>query len=189
MEVFKIETAYDELGNSPWDTLWYHGDDEDLDALDCQMRLAPIWRPPSIQSEKRHQVPDIYQFQSRFATTKRVYQLLSPLVGDNAEFLPLRLPGPKRLFVIHPLLRVELDAAADVSRNGVSGNVTVIRRYSFTTTQFEQTMHLFQVNQALGSAARESGYPCSVVLVSRQFRDLCEQHCFRGVFFRKVWAD
>ena len=45
MQVFRIKTAYDETGNSPWDALWYDGDDEDLDSLDCQMRLGLFGSP------------------------------------------------------------------------------------------------------------------------------------------------
>jgi hypothetical protein len=59
MEVFKLDTAYDTHGNFPWDAVWYDGDDEDIDVLDCQMRLAAIWKPPEICLEKRHQRPDV----------------------------------------------------------------------------------------------------------------------------------
>jgi hypothetical protein len=131
VDIYKIEPAYDESGDSPWDALWYDGDDEDLDALDCQMCLNAVWKAPVVRLEKREATPSFYVFQVYYATTKKFRDLLVELVADSVEFLPLRVSSGKRLFVMHPLLRVDLDDGATVS--GKSGeNITAVRKYSVT---------------------------------------------------------
>src|SRR6185312_6664858 len=112
MEVFKLGADYDVLGNSPWDALWYDGDDDDLDALDCQMRLMPIWKPPLVRLEKRDQRPDIYIFQVYYVCTRRISHILYPLVSDSVEFLPIRISERKRLYVMHPVARIDLSLNA-----------------------------------------------------------------------------
>jgi hypothetical protein len=188
VEFFKIRTAYDEMGNSPWDAIWYEGDDEDLDVLKGQFRLACVWKAPPAAIQKRKRTPDIYVFQLYSATTQSVCQLLAPLTTDSVEFLPLRIPGHKPLFVLHPLLRIDLDDGAEVERNSVSGNISVIRRYSFARDQVEVGMHILQVRQAPGSAARNAGYACSGILVSAELKELCETNGLCGVAFEKVWS-
>ena len=186
MRVYKIRTAYNDTGDSPWDAIWYDGDDDDLDPLDSEMRLAAIWSAPAVRVEKRHMTPDLYVFQVYYAATEAVYNLLSPLVGDSVEFLPLAIAGGVRLFVMHPLLRAEFDEKAVVNAHA-GENVTVIRKYSFNPQQFEEDMHVFQVRQPLGSPARNAGYPCPGILVSSELKELCEKNGLRGIFFENVW--
>src|SRR5438132_233016 len=100
MEFFRIATAYDQNGNSPWDALWYDGDDDDLNALRGQMRLAAIWKAPRLRLETRYDRPDVYVFQIFYALSKKFRDLLVPLLGDCAEFLPLQLLGGQELFVL-----------------------------------------------------------------------------------------
>jgi hypothetical protein len=184
--VYRMRTAYNENGDSPWDALWYDGDDEDLEPLDGQMRLAAVWSGPCIRLEKRDVKPDFFVFQLYYATTQAVCRLLSPLVGDTVEFLPLEINSDSPLFVMHPLLRVEFDEKAVVN-NKAGENITVVRTYSFDAKQFEEDMHVFQVRQAIGSAARNAGYPCSGVLVSAEFKQLCEKNNLQGIVFESVW--
>ncbi len=186
MEFFRLEAAYDATGNLPWDALWYDGDDEDLDALSCQMRLGPVWKSPLVRLETRDRRPDAYEFHLYFAFTRRISEVLSGLVEDSAEFLPLRLPGSKRIFVMHTLSRVDLDAHALVDRNKVSGNITDVRKYSFVKQQMRDGMHVFQIRQAAGSAGRDAGYAVSTVLVSSKFRDICEQYHVQGIIFESI---
>jgi hypothetical protein len=186
MEFFRLEAAYDTTGNSSWDALWYDGDDEDLDALSCQMRLGPVWKSPLVRLETRDRRPDVYQLHLYFAFTQRVSEVLSALVQESAEFLPLRLPGSKRVYVMHVLSRVDLDTHALVDRNKVSGNITDVRKYSFVKQQIRDAIHVFQIRQAAGSAGRDAGYAVSTVLVSSKFKDICEQHQVQGITFERI---
>lgn len=189
MEVFRIERDWDEHGNSPWDALWYDGDPEDIDVLDCAMRLGAIWRSPAIRLEKRIQVPDIYGFHHHYAVSERAKALLLPVVEDAAEFLPLLPPGDRPLFVLHPLVRADLDEQSVVSASSVSGNITVIRKYSFAPSDLEEAMPVFQARQARGSAGRDARYPCTGVLVSLESCSVCRENALCGVAFTKVFGD
>jgi hypothetical protein len=189
MQVFKIQPAYDADGNSPWDTLWYEGDSEKIRVLDCEMPLSAVWKTADARLEKRGGRPDVYVFQLHFAVTEAVRELVLPLVNDAAEFLALSVPDAEPLFVLHPLLRADFDEGAVVSRNPVSGNVTVIRKYSFANDQFEEPMHIFQVRQAPGSSGRDAGLACTGVLVSRQVKELCEEQGFEGIVFERVFEN
>jgi hypothetical protein len=182
---YKMEVAFDEEGNSPWDALWYEGDDEDLEVLDSQCRVEKVWKPPTVKLQRRIQTPDIYGFQLYFATTDRARQLLSPLTADTVEFLSLDTPEKKTLFELHPLLRVDLDEHAIVEANE-GDNITVIYKYSFVRDQLNDDMHVFQVRQAKGSPARDAGYACDEVLVSSKFKELCEKNNLRGIVFKSI---
>jgi hypothetical protein len=181
-----MQAALDENNNSPWDAVWYEGDDEDIGVLDSQMRLGAIWKAPVVHIEKRNQRPDIFVFQLYFAVTRRVRDLLSGLVGDTAEFLPLRIHRNRRLYAIHALLRVDFDKSAVFRPQAKGQNITVIEKYSFEKSQLRSDVHVFQVRQAQGSAARDAGYACSGLLVSREFNLICESNGFRGVTFNHV---
>lgn len=194
MEVFHLDTDYDAQGNSPWDTIWYDGDYEDIDVLDCDAKLAAIWKPPNVRVEERNKGPDFFVFQTYFAVTERVRVLLLHIVQNTVEFLPLSTDMNLLLFVLHPFIRVDLDDGAVVSRNSVSGNVTVIRKYSFAPNAFDelqqdwqQPIHVFQVRHPLGSSARDGGVAVSGLLVSREFVDLCKKNNLQGVTFKKVF--
>lgn len=187
MQVYKISTAYDEDGNSPWDAIWYDGDDEDLDVLGCPMRLGAIWSSPQTRLEKRNKTPDIYAFQLYYAVSERVKAQLLPIVEDTAEFLPLSTDSAEPLFVLHPLLRLDLDERAVVLKNSVSGNITVIKKYSFDPHDFEERIPIFQVRQGLGSVARSAGFPCTGVLVCRDVFKVHQKNRFRGVTIDKVF--
>jgi hypothetical protein len=184
-EVYKIEVAFDADGNSPWDCLWYDADEEDLDVLSCQMQIAAVWKPPVVSLERRNARPDFYSLHAYFVVTKRVRSLLAPLVMDTVEFLRLSIPKGPGVFVLHPLLRAELDKKAVITRNQVSGNITVIQEYSFPTLQ--EKMHCFQVRHPLGSSGRDAGFPYTDLLVSAEFKELCETNSVHGVVFQEVF--
>jgi hypothetical protein len=189
MDVYKIMTQYDERGNSPWDALWYDGGDEDLDPLDSEIRLAAVWAPPVVRLERRHKTPDIYVLHVYRVVTTPARELLSPLVAKLVEFLPISTAGTRGLYVMHPLLRVDLGRDAVVTPTRPGENITVVRKYSFAPGQLTDGMHVFQVRQAPGSPGRDAGYPVSGVLVSSRFKKLCEKAELRGVTFEKVWPD
>lgn len=95
------------------------------DELDTEVRLAPIWKAPLVNLEKRDQTPDLFVFLFHYAITDRVRDIIAPLLNEYVEFLPLAGTNMP-LFVLHPLFRAEFDKRAVFSCNPGSGNITVI---------------------------------------------------------------
>lgn len=188
MDYFVIDTDWNEKGNSPWDALWDQGPYGSLDCLDGSLPLAAIWKAPRVKLEKRTKRPDIYSFVLHYAVTERVRDLLSPIVRKEAEFLPLEVPKAGPVFVVHPLWPVDFDEGAEVHCNGVSGNITVVRKYSFTLdpAEYDGPRHLFRMRQAKGSAARDHGCTLKWLIVSEEIKRVCEKHAIAGVVFKKV---
>lgn len=185
MSVFKLETDWDSDGYSPWDALWSQ-DDEFDEIFGGEKPLVDGWKSPKIHLERRQQRPDIFICQLQFAVTERVRDLLLPLVKNRVEFLPIR-SGAQLLFIMHPLIHIDLDDHARVSRCDIGGNITAIRRYSFAASQLKG-VHVFQVRNPVGSRAREGGYAVSGFLVSDDFKRLIEQSRINGVAFKRVFG-
>lgn len=188
MDYFVIDTDWDKNFNSPWDSLW---DGEPYRALDClggSLPLEAIWKAPAVTLEKRAKRPDIYSFVLNYAVTDHVRAMLAPIVREEAEFLPLLVEGTGALFVVHPLWPVDFDDRAEVSCNVVSGNITVVRKYSFTLNpdQYDGDRHLFRMKQAKGSAARDHGFTLNQLIVSEKIKDVCERNAITGIIFKKV---
>lgn len=185
MDYFWIETDWDASLNSPWDALWYD-DDEALGCLDGSLPLAAIWKPPAITHEKRRKQPDVYSFGLHYAVTESVRDLWFPIVRGEAEFLPLALPKISPVYVVHPLWPVDFDGNAEVECNGVGGNITVVRKYSFTLDPdaYDGPRHLFRMRQARGSAARDHGCTLSRLIVSEKIKRVSEKARVAGIAFK-----
>ena len=189
LEIYKLLRNYDAEGNSPWDAVWYDGDDEDLYVLECPAKLLGIWKTPQVRLEKRLSTPDIYGFQLYYAVNEMARDRLARILGNTVEFLPIIDATIKiNLYVVHPLLRVDLDSNALTNRTRMVDNFTVIEKYSFSPDQFEEHMHLMTILQGPGSAARDGGYSFGEVLVSSKFKSLCEANHLKGVVFERVWS-
>jgi hypothetical protein len=188
VDYFVIDTDWDETLNSPWDALWYEGDSEALDCLAGSLPLEAIWKAPRVKIERRHKRPDVYSFELNRAVTKRVRDMVAPIVREEAEFLPLAIPRIDPIFVIHPLWPIDLDDGAEVQCNEVSRNIAVVRRFSFTLDpdQYDGPRHLFRMRQAKGSAARDHGFTLSTLIVSEVIKAVCEEHGVTGIVFKKV---
>lgn len=187
MDYFLIETDWDETLNSPWDTLWCVGSD-DLDCLRGSLTLEAIWKAPPVKLERRLKRPDVYSFELVYAVSKRVRDLLVPIVRDEAEFLPLAIPRIDRVFVIHPLWPVDFDERAKVGCNKGSLNITEVHKYSFTLDpdQYDGPRHMFRMRQAKGSAARDHGVTTNGLIVSEVIKAVCVEHGVTGIAFKKV---
>jgi hypothetical protein len=188
MNYFVIDTDWDENLNSPWDALWDDGPDGSLDCLGGSLSLSAIWKPPPVKLEKRTKRPDIYTFVLNYAVNERVCDLISPIVREEAEFLALDVAETGPLFVVHPLWPVDFDEDAEVSCNAVSGNITVVGKYSFTLDpdEYDGPRHLFRMRQARGSAARDAGFTLNSLIVSQEIKRLCEKNSIAGVVFKRV---
>jgi hypothetical protein len=188
VEYYVIETDWDESLNSPWDALW---DDLPYDALGCldgSLPLAAVWKSPRVTLETRAKRPDVFGFVLHYAVTEAVRDLIGPIVGEESEFLPLEVPEVGPLYVIHPLWPVEFDDRADVGRNEVSGNISVVRKYSFTLDpdRYDGQRHLFRMLQAKGSAGRDHGCTLSRLIVSGKIKSAADKAGIRGIVFKHV---
>ena len=187
MKYYRIEMDWDTKGDSPWDRVWQESP-EPIDCLNGSLPLAAIWRSPKVWVEKGTKSPDVYGFELHFAVTERLRDLLERMVRDEAEFLPLVVPDVGVLFLIHPLWPVDFDDAAQLQRNGVSGNITVVQKYSFTLDPdaYEGPRHLFRMRQAKGSAARDAGCCRSELIVSEKVKRAAEVSGVAGIVFKYV---
>jgi hypothetical protein len=156
--------------------------------LDGSLPLAAIWRSPRVTLEKRAKRPDVFSFVLHYAVTAAVRDLLTPIVRAEAEFLQLDVPGLGSLYVVHPLWPIDFDERAVVSCNSVSGNITVVREYSFSLNpaDYDGPRHLFRMRQAKGSAARDAGYTLSTLIVSEKVKQTAEQANVTGIAFKKA---
>jgi hypothetical protein len=188
MDYFEIDNDWDETHNSPWDALTHNGDIDALDCLDGSLHLAAIWKPPQVSLYKGTKRPDVYDFQLHWAVTEHVRKLFAPVVQEEAEFLPLKIPRLGRVYVIHPLWPVDLDRYAKVERNSVSKNIVMVEKYSITLDpdEYDGTRHMFRIRQAKGSAARDHGCTLSTLIVSEKIKHVAEQNGVAGVVFKKV---
>lgn len=188
MDYFEIDVDWDESHNSPWDALKHDGELDALGCLNGSLPLSAIWKAPLVSIYKGTKRPDVLDFQLHWAVTERVRKLLAPIVREEAEFLPLKVPGSGHVFVIHPLWPVDLDRNAKVERNSVSKNIVVIEKYSITfdPDEYDGPRHLFRIRQAKGSAARDDGCTLSRLIVSETIKQVAEESGFVGVVFKKV---
>jgi len=183
-----METDLGEAIELPWDMLWLD-DGRAVECLQGSFRLAAIWNPPTALVDRGLRPPDIYScFLLHQAVTAAVRDVLAPIVGIEAEFLPVRVPDADAVYVIHPLLPVDFDDAAIVHRQGTIGNITRVEKYSFTFNYgaFNGTRHLFRMLQAKRSSARDAGATLNELVVSETVQQACTNAGARGVVFRKV---
>jgi len=153
MDYFEIETDWDPKGNSPWDAVWLQDLHETLPCLSGSFPLAPIWKSPPMQYQKRKKRADVLGFILHYAVTARVRKVWSPLIDKEVEFLPLKVPDLGTVYVIHPLWPVDFDERAKFSAHHRPGsNITVVETYSFTLNPaaFPGPRHLFRMRQAQG---------------------------------------
>jgi hypothetical protein len=187
VDYFWIDTDWDPSFNSPWDALWFEGDDDEaLDCLHGSLRLAAIWRPPTVTLQKRIKRPDVFCFVLHYAATKAVRDLWAPIVREEAEFLPLAVPEIGPVFVIHPLWPVDFDERAEVSPTGPRQNITVVRKYSFTLDPdaYDGPRHLFRMRQAKGSPSRDAGCTLNRLIVSDKIKRVSEKARIAGIVFK-----
>jgi hypothetical protein len=187
MNYYEIGTAWDECLTA-WDALWDDLPFRALDCLDGSLPLAAIWKSPPVRLGKGEKRPDVYGFVLHYAVTKKVRDLFAPIVGEEAEFLALDVPEFGGLFVIHPLWPVDFDERAEVSCNSVSGNITEVRRYSFTLDprEYDGPRHLFRMKQAKGSAGRDGGFTLSRLIASEKIKRASEDAGVAGIVFKYI---
>jgi hypothetical protein len=188
VDYFEIDVDWDKSCGLPWDALTHDGDLDALGCLNGSLPLAAIWKPPHVSLYKGRTRPDVYDFQLNWAVTERVRKLFAPIVKEEAEFLPLKVPRLARVYVIHPLWPVDLDRYAKVNRSTVSKNIVTVEKYSITLDPdaYDGPRHLFRIRQAKGSAARDHGCTWSRLIVSEKIKQVAEENGVVGIVFKKV---
>jgi len=180
MEVFALKVNYDAAGNSPWGMLRDEVDFEETWPLYDGRPLAPTWRPMPVTLHDADEYAEfVYLTAGGWAVRPDARRKLEPLLSGVAEFLPLACDTGDEFFALHPLQLADLSPDADARRNEVSGNITVIRRYSFEPAAL-LGMVCFRVRHPVGSAAGPDAGG-SDVLVSEAIRECIERCGFRGV--------
>jgi hypothetical protein len=187
MKYFEIELDWNSSLDSPWDAIWPKDEDHNFDCLRGSLPLSYVWNRPPVTIERREKTPNVFGFVLQWVVTNEVKDLLQPLIGIEAEFLPVRC-NVEELFVIHPLWPIDFDADAEVQRNSVSKNVTVVKKYSFTfnPNAFNGPRHLFRMLQPEGSAARRAGYTLSRTIVSEECVELLLANRALGIRFNHI---
>jgi len=190
LAIYRIDGGYDELYNSlPWDLLNY-SNDSDFETyrypLDKAEPLAQTWTPPRVSLRKRKWRCDLISLYPHWAVNEKARAALWPLLHDAVEFLPLDGVKLPQLWVMHPLIHIDLAPNAD--HNGRPGdNITTIHRFTFEVKDL-RGQHLFGVKQASGSDARKSGYCFAANFVSEEFQCLVATNALQGVVFEKVFS-
>jgi len=188
VKYYLIDVDYDAKGNAPWDAVWHTLSYDALDCLRGSLPLAAIWKSPKTILNRQKKRPDVFDFLSHFAVTKAVRDLLAKIVGEEAEFLPLKVPELDLLFVIHPLWPIDFDKRAVVQCNEVSGNITAVRKYSFTIdpSKYDRPRHLFRMRQAKDSAARNAGSTLTPLIVSETVKEAMQKAKVQGIVFKQI---
>jgi len=187
MKYFEIDLDWNASLDSPWDSVWPKDDDSNLACLNGSLPLSYTWNKPPVTIERRERTPDVFGFVLHWAVNENVKNTLEPLVGIEAEFLPLSC-NEGELFVIHPLWPIDFDEDADLHRNSVSRNVTVVNKYSFSFNldEFNGPRQLFRMLQPEGSAARRAGYTLNRLIVSEKCKETFEAIQAKGVRFKHI---
>jgi hypothetical protein len=186
VEVYALQVDYDVNGNSPWGMMTDEVDLDETWSLYDARALLQTWRPMPVTLHKGEQVADFVYFTAGgWAIRPTVRLALEPVLNGAVEYLPLACNTGEKFFSLHPLQLADLGPNSDVNCNRVSGNITVIRKYSFKSEELAG-MVCFRVRHPVGSSAGpEAG--CSDVLVSPQVKSCIELHSFRGVRCVKVF--
>lgn len=183
---WRIDVAFDPDGFSPWDTLWYDGDEGDLDPLCSQMKLGAIWSPPRVRIERRLKRPDVYGLHLFLAVNDKVRRLVSDIGVEELELLPLTVTRARRLYVLHSTARFNLDYDASCPGNAPHDNISAVTRWVFPQELARSNLSVFQAFQAPGSAARDAGFPLDPVFVSESIKYRLELAGVAGIAFYPV---
>jgi hypothetical protein len=142
---------------------------------------VPMWRSPAKQRKFRGQMSDISGLGGMgLGFSERALEVLTPLVGDVIEALPLDCPDCKeKFFAINVLDLVDcLDEARCDAFRFRDGRICWIDRYAFRPGSTEGH-HLFKVMQV----------PIGDALVSPEFKQLVEESGLVGAMFHEVGVE
>ena len=186
--VFMLALMLRFSGGTP-DALWSDDDDDVLDALYRTDRIADQWQPVFVNCRQRRQRPGIYGLVSDFVINGAGFNALKVIAGDRVASLPIELSRDTVANAIHALVHLPLSPDADFRANGISKNITQIRRYDFENSVLKDVPPVSRVAQPPESAARRIGSCCTPYLVTEDFVDACDTALLGGVSFDEVFAD
>lgn len=154
-----------------------------LDGTPCKAiwQPVPMRRQPAERRKFRGQLSDFSEFGGLgLGFSERALEVLTPLVGDVIEALPLDCPDCKEKFYAINVL--DLADCLDEARSDVSyfnaGDIMWINHYAFKPGSTEGH-HLFKVKQM----------PIGEVLVSPEFKQRVEESGLVGALFREVGVE
>ena len=185
--IYLLEPAWDDGG----DYSFHFIDDRrglfEIDRFETTDTLLPRWTRPSLQIYRRGEVADVYYCAAGyFFFSARARDALDGVLGSSVEWLPSKVERLGCLWILHPLRSLALGNDAEVTRNEISENITVISRYTFAERD-DCFPHAFFVKQAPGTAASDAGFVYPMI----HFTDVAIhtiEHCaLSGIRGRKVF--
>jgi len=187
MRVYRLDIRYDENSDSPWHSLSHRSSDiSDLWVLGAPNHLSAIWKPPEFELEREAKAPDFFYCYSDWVVTENVVNRVGPELGDDIEFLPIECDYDASLYLLHVTQRATLGPNADVSVNGVSKNMTWIKRYDFNDDDLSK-MKLFSLYQTPGSAAALAGLSFGTIYAAGEFAQFLDECQFKGLALTCVY--
>lgn len=121
---------------------------------------------------------DVLIFAPGFGLTKRAVEILSPLIGENVEFLPLISKDGQfyTMNVINVVHALDIDRSK-LERFEKSGKVMIIDEYVFHKDRIEDQL-IFKIPEQIRSR----------VYVTDRFRDAVEKAGLGGFRFKQLWV-
>jgi hypothetical protein len=111
--------------------------------------------------------------------SQRVRDVIEPLAGNSAEWLPVTLQGLGIHYVLHPLKFVELGPNALTERTSVTKDVFRIKKHDFDPTL--KLPPCFLIRQPVGAPSRRAGCCIRNIIVNDRIR--WKFAPFRGIDF------
>ena len=201
-KLYLMEIEYDRRGNGLWHSLKLidSGNAKAIrqsEQLDVERRLASKWKPLEVAVERSKKMGDLVCTDGgigNFAASQKAIQVLRPLLGTGAEFLPLTIVGEcedfgepergkfseryPRMAALHCLSYVDLAPNAEATYFEGTHAIVIaeVVRYAFHPEDI-QDKHLFKVRG-------DSAY-----LASQSFRQAVMDAGLKGVVFQPVKYD
>jgi hypothetical protein len=199
-KLYLMEVEYDRRGNGIWHCLKLI-DSGNVKAirqsgqLDLVRRVASKWKPLEVAVERSKKMGDLVPTDGgigNFAASQKAVQVLRPLLGAGAEFLPLKIVGEHELFgdpergklsepyptmsALHCLTYVDLapNAEATYIEGPYATFIAEVVRYAFDPEDIHDK-HLFKVR----------GDPANY-LASEALFELVKRAGLKGVVFKPV---
>lgn len=156
--------------------------------------LAAKWSNVNVVKEKGTPKSDVYHIEADFAVSKKVKTVLEKILGNNVEFLPIKLVGEtfedpndefeticklksssEEIFIIHPVAKLQMAVGTK------SEDYPGCREYHDFAFRPEDITDLPMFRPPLA--------PPNQTIVSQEFRDLVKSKKLKGFSFKKIsWS-
>ena len=143
-------------------------------------KTPKVWKPITVKIDPRHKKGDFPSLCPFFVFSSRVREVLQPLLGNNVDFLSLKLESDLEQYAIAKIKeRTDcLDySRAEFKRFPSSGRVMRVLKYAFKKGSLD-SKNFFNIPEA---TAR--------FFVSEKFKECIESNNLEGLIFREVYSE